>query len=281
MEFLKEGVVITFAALLASVGLKAFLLPNGFLDGGATGISILIAEFVEFDIALILPIISIPFFVLGWFTIGKKIFYKSIIAILLFSLFIYFENFQPLTEDKLLIAIFGGALLGAGIGLAIRNGAVLDGVEILGIYVNQKFGISIGSTIFVFNFILFLITGIILSIEVALYSILTFMVTAKTIDFVIEGFEHFLGYTVVTKNMKLIESYLLKENFKGFTIQENVSGHGKNGQKNGLKSLQLVVNRIDGKRLENMLRSVDPSVFIIQYDVNHVSGGVMRRFLKD
>ncbi len=279
-EYLVDLFFIAFASFLASVGLKAFLLPNGFLDGGVTGISILMTEFFHVDISLILPILSTPFFILSWFTLSRKILYKSIIAILLLSFFIFIESFSTVTEDKLLIAIFGGALLGAGIGLSIRHGAVLDGVEILGIFVNQKFGISIGTTVFAFNIILFGIAGVLISLEVALYSIITFMVTAKTIDIFVEGFEHFLGYTVVSKNLHKIEKKLIKENFKGYTIQDNITGHGSSGLNTNLKSLQLVVNRIDGRKLESIVRNSDPKAFIIQYDVNHVEGGVLRRFLK-
>jgi uncharacterized membrane-anchored protein YitT (DUF2179 family) len=150
-----EIVALAFAILLASIGLKAFLLPNGFLDGGVTGIAILLSRFINVEISIILPLITVPFFILGWFTVSKRILLKSVIALLLLALVIHYENFSPITEDKLLIAIFGGIFLGAGIGLAIKNGAVLDGSEILGLYLNDRIGISIGTIILVFNIILF------------------------------------------------------------------------------------------------------------------------------
>jgi uncharacterized membrane-anchored protein YitT (DUF2179 family) len=168
-----EHFQVFIGILLASIGLKAFLLPNGFLDGGVTGIALLVRTQVDIDISYLLIIFSIPFLILGFFTVSKRIVIKSIVSILGLALFIHLENFQTITEDKLLISIFGGLLVGAGIGIAIRNGSVLDGSEILGIYLNDKFGISIGKIVLVFNVILFSITAFVISTEIALYSILT------------------------------------------------------------------------------------------------------------
>ena len=187
-NILTESIQLVVAIFLASIGLKAFLLPNGFLDGGVTGIAILFSELFDYNISLILPIVSIPFFVIGFYTITKRILIKSILAIIGLSLMIHFENFNSITDDKLIIACFGGIFLGSGIGLAIRNGAVLDGSELLGIYFNNKYGLSIGSIILGFNIILFAITALVLSPEVAMYSILTYLVTSKAIDFTIQGY---------------------------------------------------------------------------------------------
>ena len=187
-RLLSEIFQIAIGILLASVGLKMFLLPNGFLDGGATGIAILLSELFNVDISYILMVVSIPFLILAWYNLSKRIFIKSVLSIISLAIIIHFENFNAITEDKLLIAIFGGLFLGAGIGLTIKNGAVLDGSEILGIFINDRLGISIGKVILLFNAILFTATAILLSIEVAMYSILTFIITAKVIDLMIEGF---------------------------------------------------------------------------------------------
>ena len=129
-EFSQIGIGI----LLASLGLKMFLLPNGFLDGGVTGIAILLSELYNLNISIILVAVSFPFLIMSWFTLSRRITIKSIFAILLLAIMVHFENFTSVTDDKLLISIFGGLLLGAGIGLSIKNGAVLDGSEILGIF---------------------------------------------------------------------------------------------------------------------------------------------------
>ena len=167
-NFFSEYFQILLGIVLASIGLKAFLLPNGFMDGGVTGIALLINKLININISILLIVFSIPFLIIGYFTVSKRIILKSIISIIGLALFIHFENFEIITEDKFLISIFGGLFLGAGIGIAIRNGAVLDGSEILGIFINDRFGISIGKVILVFNIILFSITAFVISKEIAM-----------------------------------------------------------------------------------------------------------------
>ena len=270
---------LAIAIVLASIGLKAFLLPNGFLDGGVTGISILLNKITGFEISIILQVISIPFFVIGWFTVSKRIVIRSLISVLILSLVIHFENFQPITDDKLLISIFGGLFLGAGIGIAIKNGSVLDGSEILGIFVNERTGISIGLIIFWFNGVLFLLAGFLFSLEVAMYSVLTYIITAKTIDLILEGFEDYVGLMIVTSKSGEMQKALLKDIGQGMTIYQGTKGYGSQGEKQNLEIIHTVVNRIDTKKVYRVLKKVDKDAFVIEYDVNKVSGGVLRKYL--
>ena len=270
---------LAIAIVLASIGLKAFLLPNGFLDGGVTGISILLNKITGFEISIILPVISIPFFVIGWFTVSKRIVIRSLISVLILSLVIHFENFQPITDDKLLISIFGGLFLGAGIGIAIKNGSVLDGSEILGIFVNERTGISIGLIIFWFNVVLFLLAGFLFSLEVAMYSVLTYITTAKTIDLILEGFEDYVGLMIVTSKSGEMQKALLKDIGQGMTIYQGTKGYGSQGEKQNLEIIHTVVNRIDTKKVYRVLKKVDKDAFVIEFDVNKVSGGVLRKYL--
>ena len=270
---------LAIAIVLASIGLKAFLLPNGFLDGGVTGISILLNKITGFEISIILPVISIPFFVIGWFTVSKRIVIRSLISVLILSLVIHFENFQPITDDKLLISIFGGLFLGAGIGIAIKNGSVLDGSEILGIFVNERTGISIGLIIFWFNVVLFLLAGFLFSLEVAMYSVLTYIITAKTIDLILEGFEDYVGLMIVTSKSGEMQKALLKDIGQGMTIYQGTKGYGSQGEKQNLEIIHTVVNRIDTKKVYRVLKKVDKDAFVIEFDVNKVSGGILRKYL--
>ncbi len=270
---------LAIAIVLASIGLKAFLLPNGFLDGGVTGISILLNKITGFEISIILPIISIPFFAIGWFTVSKRIVIRSLISVLILSLVIHFENFQPITDDKLLISIFGGLFLGAGIGIAIKNGSVLDGSEILGIFVNERTGISIGLIIFWFNVVLFLLAGFLFSLEVAMYSVLTYIITAKTIDLILEGFEDYVGLMIVTSKSREMQKALIKDIGQGMTIYQGTKGYGSQGEKQNLEIIHTVVNRIDTKKVYRVLKKVDKDAFVIEFDVNKVSGGVLRKYL--
>jgi uncharacterized membrane-anchored protein YitT (DUF2179 family) len=274
----KEYLQIFLGIILASIGLKAFLLPNGFLDGGATGIAILLSRVFEINISLALLLCSIPFLIIGVYTISRRILIKSIIAITLLSISIVLESFPVITEDKLLIAIFGGLFLGAGIGLSIRNGAVLDGSEILGVFIYDRFGIKIGNTILIFNIILFSITAALLTTEIALYSILTYIVTAKVIDLVIEGFEDFVGFTIVSRKSNLIEKALINEMGVGATIYKGASGYGSSGKQNETRIIHTVINRIDIRKTYRVLNEIDSDAFVVEFDINNVKGGVLRRY---
>lgn len=274
-----EYLQIALSIFLASIGLKAFLLPNGFLDGGATGISILINEFIPIEISYILPLVSFPFLILGWYTLSKSIVIKSTIAICILAIVIHFENFEAVTDEKLLIAIFGGIFLGAGIGLGIKNGAVLDGSEILGIYFNEKFGLPIGTVIMVFNTILFGVTALLISVEVALYSTLTFIVTGKVIDFVFEGFEDYVNLMIISEHSEKIQNALINEAEIGMTVMKGEKGFGSRGEINNVEIIQTVLNRINSKKVYHIINKIDEDAFIIEVDVNNVKGGVLRKYL--
>ena len=278
-RILSEVFQISIGILLASIGLKMFLLPNGFLDGGATGIAILISELLNFDISYVLLIVSIPFLILAWFNLSKRIFIKSVLSIISLAIIIHFENFESITEDKLLIAIFGGLFLGAGIGLTIKNGAVLDGSEILGIFLNDRLGISIGKVVLLFNTILFGVTAILLSLEVAMYSILTFIVTAKVIDLMIEGFEDYIGLMIVSEKTNEINKELIQVVGIGTTLYKGSGGFGKRGIQTQKDIIHTVVNRIDIRRTYNVIDSIDKNAFIIEFDVNNIKGGIYTKYL--
>jgi len=276
---LSEYFQIFLGIILASIGLKAFLLPNGFLDGGVTGMALLVRTQVDINLSYLLIAFSIPFLILGYYTVSKRIVVKSIISILGLALFIHFENFDTITDDKLLTSIFGGLFLGSGIGIAIRNGSVLDGSEVLGVFINDRFGISIGKVILMFNIILFSITAFIISTEVAMYSILTYIVTAKVTDLVIEGFEDFIGVTIVSKEFAKIEAAIITQLGAGMTLYQGKKGFGSRGEKQNFDIIHTIINRIDIKKMYRIVADIDEHAFIVEFDVNNVKGGVLRRYL--
>lgn len=278
-NFFSEYGQIALGVILASIGLKAFLLPNGFLDGGVTGIALLVKTFVDIKISYLLILFSVPFLILGFYTVSKRIVIKSMVSILALALFIHFENFETITDDKLLISIFGGLFLGAGIGIAIRNGSVLDGSEILGVYINDRFGISIGQVILIFNVLLFSITAYVISTEIALYSILTYIVTAKVTDLTIEGFEDFIGVTIISKDYLKIKKAIMEELGAGLTTYKGTKGYGSTGKQEDFDIIHTIINRIDLKKMHRLIDEIDDSAFIIEFDVNNVKGGVLRHYL--
>ncbi len=279
LKYFGEYVQIFLGIVLASIGLKAFLLPNGFLDGGVTGIALLLTSLTGISVSIWLLIVSAPFILLSFWMVSIRIVLKSLVAIATLAMFIYFENFEVVTDDKLLISIFGGLFLGMGIGISIKNGAVLDGSEILGIFVNDRFGIKIGTTILVFNMVLFSITALLISIEVAMYSILTYIITAKVIDFMIEGFEDYSGLMIVSEKFLEIEEALKTKGGMGLTIYKGARGHGKRGSQTEHDIIHLVINRIEIRKTYNIIDAIDSHAFVIEFDVNNVRGGIQRSYM--
>ncbi len=278
--YFSEYFQIALGIFLASVGLKAFLLPNDFLDGGVTGTAILInSQFENVNISTLLVLINIPFLILAYFTLSKRILIKSVFSIIGLALVIHFVEFDVATDDKLLISIFGGLFVGAGIGLTVKNGSVLDGSEILGVFLNDRFGISIGQIILYFNIVLFSITSLVLSVEIAMYSILTYIVTAKVIDLLIEGFEDFIGVMIVSKEHQEIKKAIITNLGAGMTIYKGEKGYGSSGEHNDINIIHTVINRIDIRKMHRLIENIDPDVFYIEFDINHIKGGVLRRYL--
>ncbi len=280
-KYIIEALQMGIAVLMASIGLKAFLLPNGFLDGGVTGVAILLSNVFDIDISFVLPIVSAPFFLIAYFTVTKKTLVKSILAILVLSLAIYLENFSAITDDKLIIATFGGVFLGCGIGLAIRCGSVLDASELLGLYLNEKYGFSIAKIFLVFNVILFAVAAIIQTPEIAMYSILTYLITSKAIDFTIQGFENYVGLIIVSSKSQHIHESFIQNIGQGITIYKGVKGHGKSGPSEVNEIIHVVANRIDALRINSLISDIDNDAFVTEFDVNNVKGGKIRKLLKN
>ena len=279
-DLLGEFAGVALGIALATLGLKAFLLPNGFLDGGVTGIAILLEILTDWPVALTLPLLSAPFLALAYATVARRIFYKSIGSILALVAALSLVEVPPLTDDKLLIAIFGGLCLGGGIGLAVRNGAVLDGSEILGIFLNDRFGIAIGKVVLAFNVVLFGVTALLVSVEVALYSILTYLVAAEVTDVIIRGFEDFIGVTIVSRKSEELQYAILHELGAGLTLLAGRGGYGHRGAAPAEQVIiQTVVSRIDIRRLYRLIDEHDEEAFVIEFDVHSVRGGVLRRYL--
>jgi uncharacterized membrane-anchored protein YitT (DUF2179 family) len=183
----------------AGFGLKGFLLPNHFIDGGATGIALLLSDLTPLSFSYLLVLVNLPFVLLGYKQISKLFALKTAIGIVGVALVVALINYPAVTNDKLLVAVFGGFFIGAGIGLAVRGGGVLDGSEVLAIYVSRRTSLSVGDFILVFNIAVFGVAAYLLSVEVALYAIITYFVASKTIDFIIEGIEEYTGVTIISR----------------------------------------------------------------------------------
>lgn len=269
---------IILSIFSAGFGLKGFLLPNQFIDGGAMGISLLISETTPISLSLLVVLINLPFIILGYFHVGHRFAIKSILAIIGLAVILLLVPYPIITSDKLLIAVFGGFFLGAGIGLAIRGGAVIDGTEVLAIYLSKKTGLTIGDVILLFNIIIFLVGAYVLSIEVALYAMLTYFAASKTVDFIIEGVEEYNGITIISKKSELLREMITENLGRGVTIYKGKGGYGKNdAERRDLDILYTIVTRLEIARLKTEIDKIDSNAFVFMNSIKDTKGGMIKK----
>ncbi len=274
----RDIVFILIGIVSAGFGLKGFLLPNLFIDGGAMGISLLISETTSVSLSILIVVINFPFIILGFSQIGKQFAFKSLLAIIGLALIVHFIPYPLITSDKLLIAVFGGFFLGVGIGMAIRGGAVIDGTEVLAIYLSRKTGLTIGDVILIFNIIIFSFGAYILSVEIALYAILTYIAAAKTVDFIIEGVEEYTGITIISDKSEKIRVMITEKLGRGVTIYDGKGGYGTKGH--NLKKFDIlytVITRLEIARLRTEIDKIDSDSFIIMHSVKDTKGGMIKK----
>lgn len=276
-RYLKDVILITTGVVSVAFGLESFLLPSNFIDGGVTGISLLITEITSWPLPLLLVIINIPFILLGVKVISTEFAIKTAIAISALAVCIYFIHFQQITQDKLLVSAFGGFFIGAGIGLSIRGGAVLDGTEILAIFLSRKLHTTIGDFIIIFNVIIFAFAAYFLSVEQALYSMITYLAASKTLDFVVEGIEEYVGITIISTHSAEIKEIITQELGRGVTLYNGKGGYGKRGNTYELEIVYTVVTRFEISKLNTEILKIDPNAFIVSSPVKDIKGGMVKK----
>lgn len=278
IKYIRESLLILMGILAASFGLKGFLLPNQFIDGGATGIALLIAETTVLDLSYVVLLINIPFLILGYLQMSNQFVIKTGIAIIVLSLILALVEFPIITQDLLLVSIFGGFFLGAGIGLAIRGGAVIDGMEILALYLTRRINISLSDIILLSNVFIFGASALLLGIESALYSMITYFVASKTIDFFIKGIEEYLGVTIISKKNVVIKNRIITEMKTGVTMLSSNGGYGSTGSnENKSEVLYTVITRLEYLKIQNIVNEVDEEAFLVVGGVRDVKGGMLKK----
>lgn len=275
---IRETIFLLLGVLSASIGLKGLLLPNQFLDGGAMGVSLLGEVLTGFNLSFLIIIVNAPFILLGARQISIPFAVKSSLAILGLALLVHLLEFPVITSDKLLIAVFGGFFLGVGIGLSIRGGAVIDGTEVLALSISRKTSLTVGDVITIFNVILFSVSAIILSLETAMYSILTYVVASKTVDFIINGIEEYIGVMIVSPDSAAIRSQIRYEMGRGVTSFRSDGGFGSHGQSLPDRDILFcVVTRLEVSKLILEIEKIDPKAFVIQYPIKDTKGGMIKK----
>ena len=270
--------LIVLGVLSAAFGLSGFLLPNSFIDGGVMGISLISSELTGIPLSILLVAINIPFIVMGFSTISKQFAFRSIVAIILLAVTVHFVTFPIITDDKLLIAVFGGFFLGLGIGLAIRGGSVIDGTEVLAVFISRKTALTIGDIILIFNIMIFSVAAYVFSIEIALYAILTYLAASKTVDFVVSGIEEYVGVTIISEKNDEIRLAIIDNMGRGCTIYVGKRGYAPKGEP--LKETDIVytlITRLELSKLNTEIAKVDPKAFVIMHSIKDAKGGMIKK----
>lgn len=279
IKTVKDAITIGLGILSAGFGLKGFLLSSHFIDGGATGIAMLVSDITHVSISILIFIINVPFLWLGYKKLGLQFAIKSTLAIGLLSIVVAVIQFPDVTHDKLLTAVFGGVFIGTGSGLAMRGGAVLDGTEIAAVLVSKKTQLlKVSDFILLLNVLIFSMAAFFLGVEPAMYSILTYMAAAKMIDFILNGIEQYSGITVISTHSEAIRKAITETLGRGVTIYQGKSGYGKDGHINDPRDIVFTVaTRLEIPSLKQTILGIDPKAFIVQQSIDDTTGGLLKR----
>ncbi len=274
-----QNIICNVLGVLCAVfAMKGFMIPNAFLDGGVTGISILLHEIYHINISLLVVVLNIGFVYLGYKYIGKTFAFQTSIAIVLLALGLLFVEVPVMTHDKLLIALFGGFFIGIGMGLVIRGGGVIDGFEIIAVFTTKKISISISEIIMIFNTIIFLIAAYKFGIETAMYSIITYFTATKMCDYVSDGIEEYIALTIIAADNEGIKNLIVNDFKKGISVYKGERGYlpGSFDVKADCDIIVTIITRLELLRIKDAIYELDPKAFMYVQSVKEAKGGVIK-----
>jgi uncharacterized membrane-anchored protein YitT (DUF2179 family)/predicted metal-dependent HD superfamily phosphohydrolase len=277
--YFSDILLIIVGVITAAFALKGFLVPNNFFDGGVTGISLLIHEITHFNLAYVIVLANLPFIIMGFYSVSVKFAAKTFFCIVFLGICLLYFPYPVITSDKLLVSIFGGFFLGLGIGLTMRGGCAVDGIEVLALYTWRRTSFTISEIILALNVIIFSIAAFKFGIQTALYSMLTYFTASKTVDYVIEGVEAYTGVTIISGKSEIIKDRLVNELGRGITVYKGERGYlpGKFEMHNDCDIIFTVITRLEMRKLTNLVEDIDPNAFVFASTIKQASGGVIKR----
>jgi len=263
---------------LAVLAMKGFMIPNRFLDGGMTGIAILLHEMFHINISILVIALNLVFIYLGYRNIGKTFAVQTTIAVLILSVGLLFIDINPITTDKLLIAIFGGILMGSGVGVVIRGGGVIDGAEVIAVFTRRKVGFSNSEIIMLINCIIFAVAALEFGIETAMYSVITYFTATRATNYVVDGIEEFTAMNIVSSQHEEIKNFLVNELGKGITVYKGERGYlpGSFDIKTDCEIIVTIVTRLEIKQIQDTLMKIDPKAFVYVQSIKEATGGILK-----
>lgn len=278
-RILLDLLVTIIGVTITAVALKLFLVPNHFFDGGITGISLLVHETYGFNLGLVILVLNFPLIVVSYYTVGKRFAIRTFISVVLLGIALLLIPTTGITHDKLLIGVFGGAFLGIGVGLIMRTGAALDGIEVLALYTLKRTSFTITEIILGINIIIFTIAGFKFGVETALYSTLVYFTATRCIDYVVEGLQAYTGVTIVSGKSEAIKYQLVNKLGRGITVYKGERGFlpGKFEVSADVDIIFTVITRLELRKLKNLVYDVDPKAFVFANTIKEASGGIIKR----
>jgi uncharacterized membrane-anchored protein YitT (DUF2179 family) len=281
--FVKDTFSVLTGIAFAVVGLEFFIVPNHLLDGGVTGISLLFSFITKWDVSIFIFVINVPFIFLGYRQVGKLFAFKTFLAITTLSIILMvMHSFHPsaITNEPILISVFGGICLGAGIGFAMRGGCVIDGTEVLALYLTRKTSMQVGEIILIINVLIFAVAAVLQSVETALFSILTFMAASKTVDFLTNGLEEYTGVIIISEESEKLRRQIIVQLGRGVTIYNGKRGlRGKRAQMEGMNDrdiLYTVVTKLELTKVKSIVDEIDKTAFMTTHSISSVRGGMVK-----
>ena len=274
----KNFLLIFLGTSLAVLAMKGFMIPNRFMDGGITGISILLHEIFHFNISFLVIILNVLFVYLGYKRIGKTFAVQTCIAVMLLSVGLVFIDINPITHDKLLIAIFGGILMGTGVGLVIRGGGVIDGAEVIAVFTGRKTGFSNSEIIMLINTIIFAVAALQFGLETAMYSIITYFTASRATNYIVDGIEEFTAMNIICSQPEEIKNLLVNDLGKGITVYKGEKGYlpGSFEVKTSADIIVTIITRLEIKQIQDAVLSIDPKAFIYVQSIKEAAGGILK-----
>jgi uncharacterized membrane-anchored protein YitT (DUF2179 family) len=275
---LKSLLQIIVGAGMAVFAMKGFMIPNQFMDGGVTGISILLHEISHINISIFIFVFNLPFIYLGYKRIGKTFAVQTALAVVLLTIGLLFVNLDPITTDKLLIAIFGGILIGTGVGLVIRSGGVIDGAEVIAVFTRRRTGFSNSEIIMLFNTFIFAGAAFHFGLETAMYSLITYFAATRATDYVVDGIEQYTSLNIISAEHNKLKDLLVNDLGKGITVYKGERGYlpGSFHIKTDCEIIVTIVTRLEINQIQEAVIEIDPKAFIYIQSINEASGGILK-----
>ena len=273
MKWVKNLLFLTIGAIITAFALESFLVPNNIIDGGVIGISMIVSHITKLNLGLLILIINTPFIIMAFKKMGAKFVVQTVYASIILAVFLNLFHHYKVTGDLLLSTVFGGIILGFGVGVILKHEGSLDGTEMLSLVVARRFGCSVGEFIMGINVFIYLAAGKVFSWESAMYSIMTYFIASKVIDMVMEGLNSSKSVRIISDEATAIGQALIEKLDISVTYLQGIGGY--TGQDKDL--IYCVISRLELPKMLDIIKEIDSNAFVSVVDVHEVYGGRFKK----